>query len=99
MGKCLIIWKNLPLERIRQVADYLIEEYSTSVAEKFLDKLAAKIDRIADYPESGQRTRFKTVRRIRVDKYHNIYYRQHGQKIFILYFWDGRQEPRSNIYG
>jgi len=97
MGRA-IIWKNQPLQRIRQIADYLTEEFSASVADKFLDKVSAKVDRISEYPEMGHRTRYKTVRRMRVDRYNSLYYRQHGQKIFILYMWDGRQEPGKNPY-
>lgn len=84
--------------RIRQISDYLTEEFSASVADKFLGKVADKVDRIAEYPEMGQRTRYKTIRRMRVDKYNSLYYRHHGQKIFILYMWDGRQDPGKNPY-
>ena len=98
MGERVIIWKDQPLERLRQIANYLIEEFSASSADKFLDKVAAKVDRIAAYPESGHLTRFKTVRRVRVDKYHSLYYRPQGRKIFVLYLWDGRQDPKKNPY-
>ena len=98
MGERLIIWKEQPLEYIRQIANYLIEEFSASAADKFLDKVSNKVDRIAAYPESGQITRFKNVRRLKVDKYHSIYYRSQGNKIFIIFMWDGRQNPQKNPY-
>jgi plasmid stabilization system protein ParE len=69
------------------------------VADKFLDKIALKIDRISDYPETGHPTRFKAVRRVRIDKYHSLYYRIQKKKIIILYLWDGRQDPKKNLYG
>jgi len=97
MGK-IIIWKDQPLARLREISNYLEDEFSLAVAKKFLEKVASKADRLADYPDSGQATRYKTVRRFRIDKYHSLFYRAHGRKIFILFLWDGRQDPRKNPY-
>jgi plasmid stabilization system protein ParE len=98
-GGCIIVWKNRPIQQARQISNYLTDEYSAEVADKFLDKIALKIDRISDYPETGHPTRFKAVRRVRIDKYHSLYYRIQKKKIIILYLWDGRQDPKKNLYG
>lgn len=80
-----IIWKDQPLTRLRDISSYLVDEFSLTVAEKFLEKVASKVDRLVEYPDSGQVTRYKTVRRYRIDKYHSLFYRVHGRKLFILF--------------
>lgn len=94
----IIIWKKQPLVRLKEITVYVVDEFSLSVAEKFLEKVTTKVERLSEYPESGQATRFKTIRRYRLDKYHSLFYRVKGRKIFILFLWDGRQHPGKNMY-
>jgi len=93
-----IVWKESALEQIQEICTYLTEEFSIEVTQKFLNKLIEKAERVAQYPESGQRTPYKSVYRLRLDKYHSIYYRLTKTKIIMLYVWDGRQAPQKNKF-
>lgn len=98
MAQKIIIWKEKPKNQLRELLLYIRENYSLTAAENFLKKLKLKSERLRKFPESGQRTRFKTVRRLRIDKYRSLFYRIHGRKILVLYLWDGRQQPERNPY-
>jgi plasmid stabilization system protein ParE len=93
-----IIWKEPALKQIENICIYLTEEFSANVTQKFLSKLTEKVERVARFPESGQRTPYKLVYRLKLDRYHSIYYRASKTQIIILYIWDGRQEPRKNKF-
>jgi plasmid stabilization system protein ParE len=77
---------------------YVTENFSRSAAARLLEKIDAKSLQVAKYPEIGQKTRYKTVRRLRVNKRLSFFYRVHGRKIFILFLWDNKQHPGRNPY-
>lgn len=95
MGRS-IIWKNQPIQRVREVANYLTHEFSVGTADKFLDSVADKVDWLADYPTAGYPTRFKTVRRVRVGKHYSLFYRVMGAK-FSSFFsgTDGKTRSKT----
>jgi plasmid stabilization system protein ParE len=98
MAEKIILWKDQPKRQLQELLTYLKEHDSHTAASNFLKKLKVKSNRLKKYPGSGQRTRFKTIRRVRLDKYRSLFYRVHGRKIFILFLWDGRQDPARNPY-
>ncbi|MFN0034839.1 MAG: type II toxin-antitoxin system RelE/ParE family toxin, partial [Saprospiraceae bacterium] len=85
-----VIWKPKASRQYRRLLLYLRDEFSEATAEKFAGKVTAKSRQMADYPESGHPTRYKTVRRVRIGKYNSFYYRVSGSKLIILFIWDGR---------
>jgi plasmid stabilization system protein ParE len=97
MGK-RVIWKTKPKLQVRAIEAYLRAEFGGKAVDNFLDKMYAKLEQVSNYPEIGRPTRFKTIRRIKAGKFNHLYYRIHGSKIFILFVWDGRQDPGKNPY-
>ena len=94
----IIRWNDRPQRQLKAILAYLVDNYSLTTAEKFLSKVESKLEQIQRYPESGQPTKYKSVRRLRFDKHHSIFYRMHGRKIFVVFIWDSRQHPNKNPY-
>lgn len=40
----------------------------------------------------------KTIRFVRIGKYHRMYYRKHGLTLHITHFFDMRQDPKKRPY-
>ncbi len=99
MAQKVITWKDRPRDQLLELLTYLITNFSQDAANRLLKKLDLKTRQLIQYPEIGQRTRFKTVRRLRIDKRLSVFYRVHGRIIFILFLWDNRQDPKRNPYG
>jgi plasmid stabilization system protein ParE len=93
-----ITWKPKASQQYRELVGYLKDEFSEATAQKFIEKVTAKMTLLEHYPESGQTTRFKTVHRVKIGKYNSFYYRIAGSKIIILFIWDGRIDPDKNPY-
>lgn len=99
MGK-RITWKPKPQRQVREIERYLREELGTTQAfDNFLDALYKRLAMIADYPESGRPTGYKTVRYWKVDKHRSVFYRIKPDRITVLLIWDSRQHPGKNPYG
>ena len=98
MGK-RITWKPKPQRQIREIERYFREELGTIQAfDNFLDALYKRLGMIADYPESGRPTGYKTVRYWKVDKHRSVFYRIKPDRITVLLIWDSRQHPDKNPY-
>ncbi len=93
-----ISWKPKATQQYREVIQYLKVEFSESTAEKFVHKVTEKTELLTQYPESGQATRYKTIRRKKIGRYNYLYYRISGTIIIILFIWDGRMNPEKNPY-
>jgi plasmid stabilization system protein ParE len=72
MAEKIILWKDQPKRQLQELLTYLKEHDSHTAASNFLKKLKVKSNRLKKYPGSGQRTRFKTIRRVRIDKYRSL---------------------------
>jgi plasmid stabilization system protein ParE len=94
-----VVWNKKAIIKFEQIITYLSEEVSEKAATKFVQKVDDVIEKLNKYPEIGRRTKNKeTVRQYKIDKYKKIYYRKYGQKLLIIYFFDERQNPKSNPY-
>lgn len=83
--------------------DAQLEFRSQSFTDKELNNLQgqvdAQIDQLTRFPDRGIASKqMKTVRRITVGKYLQVFYRTHGNFLYIIYFSDSRQRPGGNPY-
>ena len=84
-----IKWNPEAEETLAATLAYLQDNYSTSVAERFLEEVYKKIDWLVKYPESGLRSMIdENVMIIKIDKYRIMYYDFSGTKITIHDFFD-----------
>ncbi len=93
-----IVWKRQANLQILEIEAYLLSNFSQRAVEKFLQALYQKLDRLARFPEMGQRTRFKTIRRLRINRFISLFYKIQGNYIVIHFVWNNRQDPTQNPY-
>lgn len=94
-----IIWNKRAKKVFSEIIDYLEEEFSDKTAANFVKKVFTKLEILRKYPEMGRKSKKrKTVRQIKVDKYRKMFYRLHGRKLYVCYFFDTRQDPDKNPY-
>ena len=93
-----IVWKRKANQQILEIEAYLLENFSAQTVDKFLDKLYQKLEMLERFPESGQRTRLATIRRLRINRLISLFYRIQGNYIVIHFVWNNRQDPEKNPY-
>ena len=94
----IIVWKRQANLQIIEIETYLIDNFSIKIANKFFDVLYKKLERLQRFPESGQATKFKTIRRVRINRLISVFYKIQGTYIVIHYVWNNRQDPDKNPY-
>ena len=93
-----VVWKPKANQQILEIETYLLENFSAQAVDKFLDKLYQKLEILERFPESGQRTRLATIRRLRINRLISLFYRIQGNYIVIHFVWNNRQDPKKNPY-
>ena len=93
-----VVWKRQANQQILEIEAYLLENFSAQTVDKFLDKLYQKLEMLERFPESGQRTRLATIRRLRINRLISLFYRIQGNYIVIHFVWNNRQDPEKNPY-
>jgi plasmid stabilization system protein ParE len=89
-------WLEAAQDDFRQIANYLLDEWSFVVAEKFTDEIDKCIERIKANPEIGRQTkRLTSIRKIKIKPYHTLHYCRMGKEIWVLNITDDRQENRN----
>ena len=92
-------WNNLATSSLSQIAEYLESEASYQTAIRFVTLVYDKIEILKKYPEMGRRApKTKTIRFIKIDKTRRMYYRKNGTTLYIVWFFDTRQDPAKNPY-
>jgi plasmid stabilization system protein ParE len=94
-----IAWSKTSLAELGQILIYFRDEVSESTSERFADLVKLKISQLAANTFDGRPvpTR-KNIRFILLGKNHRLYYRRHGQTLFITRFYDTRQNPSKRPY-
>jgi addiction module RelE/StbE family toxin len=94
-----IEWTENAKQDLKKVIEYLVEEWSVDVAEKFVDKLDSMLELLADSPFIGTASnKKKGVRQILITRHNRLFYRLIDDKIILLDFFDTRQDPSKSIY-
>jgi plasmid stabilization system protein ParE len=92
-------WNKSATSSLSALAEYLEHEASYDTAIRFVNLVYAKIDKLMKYPEIGRiAPKTKSIRLINVDKKQRMYYRKHGSILYIVWFFDTRQDPDKNPY-
>ncbi len=92
MEKNVVVSKRFRKNAI-QVYEYLIKDYSASVAFNFIDKLQQRIELIIRYPKVDKPSQKKQdVRSITLYPHNRIYYRLNKNRIELLCLFDMRKK-------
>lgn len=94
-----IIWTKRATREIREMISYLKVNQSYQAAENLLDEINKRILFLERFPESGRKSKkAKTIRFVPVGKHRRMFYRVHGNKIIVSWFFDTRQDPSKSIF-
>ncbi len=91
-----INWMPRAVQSFFQITDYIEDEFGTSHANKFIDKVGKTIDQIEQNPYMYKATKKNSsIRKGFVSKFTSIFYKVRKQKeeIDLIEFWDNRQNP------
>jgi len=94
-----LVWSPLAIGRVSDIAEYIALDDAVA-AQKWVDKLFSKVERLSEFPESGRMVpeiNNKTFRELIYGNYRVIYRFEHGE-VSILTVRHGRQIlPLSEI--
>lgn len=98
MEKKIVITKRFRNNTLR-VYQYLLKEFSSKTAYRFLERLENRIDFIAKNPEAGKASvKRKNVRSILFTPHNQIFYRYQKNIVEILCLFDMRKDPKKRPY-
>jgi len=98
MEKKIIVTKRFHNNSFR-VYQYLLKEFSTNTANRFLTRLEKRIEFIVRNPEAGKASLKKeNVRSILFTPHNQIFYRCLKNTIEILCLFDMRKSPKKRPY-
>ncbi len=94
-----IIYKKRFSQKLFKLLDYLKEEWSESVADKFINELQQRLYTLSNQPNIGVPSiTVKSVRSILITKHNRIFYRIKVNQIEVINMYDTRSNPERNKY-
>jgi plasmid stabilization system protein ParE len=90
-----LVFSSRSKTEIKAIVNYLIDKWSVSVSEKFMDKLKVNLDLIQESPELFPKSRRCNYHKCVVIKQVTIFYRFDHHKIYIVSVFDTRQNPKK----
>jgi plasmid stabilization system protein ParE len=92
-------WTVTALEDYRLVVEYLLKEWPTDIAVKFVETTQARIETLSIFPHIGIASdKEPGIRSIVLSKHNKLYYRASDKQIEILNIFDTRQDISKNKY-
>ena len=94
-----ISWSEIALEDYHIIIDYLIAEWSLSIATDFENIVNQKLENLSQRPFTGIRSnKNSSVRSILFTEHNRLYYRITGNNIELLTIIDTRRNPEKNPF-
>ncbi len=93
-----IVYKKRFLNKLDKLLKYLEEEWSSKIADEFLDKLEESMQSIVLHSGIGNTTFLKNTRCILITKHNKVYYRIEKNKVIVLNMIDTRRNPKRNPF-
>jgi plasmid stabilization system protein ParE len=94
-----IIWTENARNDLKKIIDYLLAEWSLDVAENFIEKLDQSLEMLTIAPYMGRSSdKIGGVRQILITKHNKLYYQVIDEDIFLLDFFDTRQDDDKSTY-
>ena len=92
-----IVFSADALEILLSIVNYIQSNWGSRQSEKFLEKLHKTLDLVSKNPYMFKASLIEdSVRKGFISKQTSFFYEIHENAIFILFFWDNRQEPIFN---
>lgn len=93
-----VIWTEKAEKTYTKNYDYLVENWSLSIAEKFDEEVLKTIDIISKNPHIGRYNRDFDFSSILVVKQITLFYTVVGGKVWLLLFHDNRQKQVKDLF-
>ena len=92
----VVVWSPLADDDLNAVIEYLLSNWSNTIAQEFLNQLDNNIKRIIDTPKQFPLV-YKTrkYRKCVITKHNTLFYKEIGERIMILRLFDTRQNPKK----
>ena len=90
-----IIWTNKAEKTFDDIIEYLQNQWSEKSAIKFVRKANEIINSISLNPYTFQKSNKENIRLAVIMKHTSLYYEIIESKIYLLIFWDNRQNPQK----
>lgn len=93
MDEIKVIWTKIAVKQRNEIFDYWNNRNKNNRYSKQLNlKIYRKIDQLKNFPNTGVEIENENARVLHFENY-SLIYRLNINKIFILAFWDTRQNP------
>ena len=93
-----IFWTKHAEKSFEQILDYLEKEWGEKVSKAFAKKVYGFLEILSEFPEIGSiENKEKGIRGFAIIKQVNLFYRVSNNKIYLLKFFDNRQNPRKKL--
>jgi plasmid stabilization system protein ParE len=94
-----IVWSKRADKKFEKIIDYLNENFGEIVTRSFIRKIYDFLDILSEFPELGSiENRKKEIRGFTIVKNINIFYRIENETIYLLDFFDNRQNPKKKDF-
>jgi plasmid stabilization system protein ParE len=94
-----VIFSQTAHRDLGNIINYLRKEASDQAAHNFAKKMKTQIALLEKYPDIGRPSaKSKYIRSVRIDKYRHLFYRLKGSTLYIVRFFDSRQDPKKRPY-
>ena len=90
-----VIWLVTAQDDVRQILDYLLDAWSSDVADRFAERVVKVGRQLETFPYSGTRhPQLSAVRELRVLPYHSVFYTivEERQEVLVLNVFDQRRK-------
>ncbi|MBE9585501.1 type II toxin-antitoxin system RelE/ParE family toxin [Mucilaginibacter sp. JRF] len=91
-------WTTEAVNSYKSIIDYLSKEWTIKEVEYFSERVDALINNISIQPYLFKASSIKQIRKAAIGKQNSLFYIIRSDEIFLLQFWDNRQDPNKRKY-
>lgn len=94
-----IVWLRKAVDELQKIYDYLEETYSEELAKRWVSDFVSITDILSKYPSIGRVSKKgRNIRFIIVKSRYRLYYKSTSKRLFIVYLFDSRRDPKKDVY-
>jgi plasmid stabilization system protein ParE len=94
-----IFWTIRAEKKFEKIIQYLLDTFGEKSARFFTKKVFMFLEILVDFPELGSIENIdRGIRGFTLTRQVNIFYSVSGEKIFLLDFFDNRQDPNKKRF-
>lgn len=90
-----LIWTADAMNDYHTNIEFLLERWTTDVAQEFIEQVEDILALIVVFPEMYPLSDYKNVRKAVIRKQISLFYRIDGENILLLRFWNNYQHPEK----